>query len=232
MKKLLKSLLSITIVLAILSSLTSCNVSKIKLYQIGDLGPVIRFGNYDESYTGGFQMSDAQLLATEIFWVETYEEARKIIDILIENGSEIESTVLPTYENEIVDAKYCFRFNDAKPPKRGQEWYDRQLEHVFVTYYGFLDTLSIEELEHSYHLFYRSIEFFGSWCGDELPDYNTMIYELDAKKGRYYYRLSDTETYLGSLNYYKITEDDNFFTEEFHEEFIGSIKWVYGNKSE
>ncbi len=222
MKKLLKNLLCIVIVFATISSLASC-----------ECGVLIRFGKYDDTYTGGFQMSDVQRAHIELYWFETYEEVEPIIDALIANGSNIWGcNFIPTYENEIVDAKYCIQVNGAKSPKRGQKWYDRTLSEVYVEYYGFLDTVSIEKLEHSYHSRYRSIHFSGrKYEGDKLPDCNTVTYELDEEWLRYVYELSDANM-LGYLYYYQITGDDPFFTEEFHKEFIGSIKWVYGNKSE
>ena len=145
------------------------------------------------------------------------------------------------YENEIVDAKYCFILNisETRRQKVGEEWYQRKFKSVGIGYYAFLDAVNIEELEYSN---YRSYECFAilTMLYDEY-DFNEMsknlIFECenDGVDSSIFYddctcRLINAETgvLVAGLNYYNFTNHYDELPENFHEEFLKSLVVVGG----
>ena len=149
MKKFKKIIICIFLIIATAVSMSSCNL----------LTHYLRKGDY----TGGLHVPDRShyFSITEVHWVETYEEAILAIEHLQAAGNKVRA-LLSTYENEYVDAKYVFRIHKdgSKKLEKGQMWYDREeiQSTVSVYYIGFLDKITIEELEYSYFDEYRSFE--------------------------------------------------------------------------
>lgn len=113
-----------------------------------------------KGYTGGFMMEPHFYGGREIHWFETFEEAMEVIEHLEVAGNDLKKTIISNYENDLVDAKYCFIVDThgAEKKKRGQAWYDRKYSNVKISYYGFLEEVSIEKLEYSYIVSYESFE--------------------------------------------------------------------------
>ena len=147
MSKLKKIFICLLLIIATAVSMSSCNL----------LTHYLRKGDY----TGGVHVPDRShyFASTEVHWVETYEEAMLAIEHLQAAGNKVKA-FLSTYENEHVDAKYVFRIRKggSKRLEKGQMWYDREeiQSTVIVDYIGFLDKITIEELEYSYFHKYRS----------------------------------------------------------------------------
>ena len=147
MKKFKKTIICLLLIIATAVSMSSCNL----------LTHYLRKGDY----TGGVHVPDRKHYFTyhEVHWVETYEEAILAIEHLQAAGNKVKAFI-STYENEYVDAKYVFRIHKdgSKKLEKGQMWYDREDIQftVIVDYVGFLDKITIEELEYSYFDKYRS----------------------------------------------------------------------------
>ena len=149
MKKFSKTIICFLLLISVMVSFASCGIM---IYTV----------KLPKGYTGGIPIYTNRkhyFTYHEVHWVETYEEAMLAIEHLQAAGNKVKA-FLSTYENEHVDAKYVFRINKRKSKKleKGQMWYDREeiQSTVIVDYIGFLDKITIEELEYSYFHKYRS----------------------------------------------------------------------------
>ena len=149
MKKFIKNTICFLLLISVMVSFASCGIM---IYTV----------KLPKGYTGGIPIytnRKAYFSEHEVHWVETYEEAMLAIEHLQAAGNKVKA-FLSTYENEHVDAKYVFRIRKggSKKLEKGQMWYDREeiQSTVIVDYIGFLDKITIEELEYSYFDKYRS----------------------------------------------------------------------------
>ena len=176
MKKFKKIFICIFLIIATAVSMSSCNL----------------FTHYRRKgdYTGGLHVPDRShyFASTEVHWVETYEEAMLAIEHLQAAGNKVKAFI-STYENEHVDAKYVFRIHKdgSKKLEKGQMWYDREeiRSTVIVDYIGFLDKITIEELEYSYFDRYRSFEIASaSVAFDPTADVDYLYSDSSANTFR------------------------------------------------
>ena len=176
MSKLKKIFICLLLIIATAVSMSSCNL----------LTHYLRKGDY----TGGLHVPDRNhyFAITEVHWVETYEEAILAIEHLKAAGNKVKACI-STYENEYVDAKYVFRIykDGSKKLEKGQKWYDREglRSTVIVDYIGFLDKITIEELEYSYFDRYRSFEIASaSVAFDPTADVDYLYSDSSANTFR------------------------------------------------
>ena len=176
MKKFKKIFICLLLIIATAVSMSSCNL----------LTHYRRKGDY----TGGLHVPDRShyFAITEVHWVETYEEAILAIEHLKAAGNKVKACI-STYENEHVDAKYVFRIlkDGSKKLEKGQMWYDREglRSTVIVDYIGFLDKITIEELEYSYFDRYRSFEIASaSVAFDPTADVDYLYSDSSANTFR------------------------------------------------
>lgn len=123
--------------------------------------PPIPERDMPEGYTGGWGFA-----VEDCFWVETAEECIAAIELLKSHGSTFQHSAIFTYENEVIDMKYCFGFNRNYPGdviKYGEDPFDRYYDHVWVISIGFYEDITIEEIVYS-NLFDYHYESF--WAGD------------------------------------------------------------------
>lgn len=151
MKKTTKTIICLILCFAVVFSLASC----------GGIMELLTGGNNRNGYTGGMSWGDPHAYSNvEIYWLETYDEAVTAIEGLKAAGNEIPEGLISDYESDLVDAKYLFVVNTHKIEKRAKDtkWYDHKYKAVDrVEYYGFLDKISIEELEYSETNDYRFV---------------------------------------------------------------------------
>ena len=213
MGKTSKILISLLLLVSIVCSFASC-----------ELLP------WHKEYTGGISAESHFYSNKEIHWVETYEEAMVAIQHLEAAGNKFERTAISNYENDTVDAKYCFILNtrDSEKPQDGQSWYDRKCVHgISVFYVGFLDKISIEDLEYSYYDSQRHFRIFDMhYHSLEDPSklhcrcYND---EVTGRSCRVFYDSTPiVEIKYGGLikNHYEE------FPENFHKEFPKSVVFI------
>ena len=194
-------------------------------------------------YTGGFLWEEHAYDNTEIHWVETFEEAMIAIEHIEAAGNKFDKTVLSSYENEEIDAKYCFVMNTykSKALQEGQEWYDReQLGSVRVFYIGFVEKITIEELEYSYYNRYKHIEvdrgqkeahssinvaYACSECQTvENEDWAYMMNEFDMC----YVIEESTDNIIAKVYYYRMENHTEELPDDFHDEFCQTIVSIGG----
>lgn len=150
MKKTTKTIICLILCFAVVFSLASCGV------------PILLTGgNNRDGYTGGISWGAPYAsIHMEIYWLETYDEAVTALEGLKAAGNEIPEGLISDYESDLVDAKYLFVVDTYKIKKRAKDtkWYDHKYKAVDrVEYYGFLDKISIEELEYSETNDYRFV---------------------------------------------------------------------------
>lgn len=227
-----KVLVSCIVCIAVLLSLTSCGLVE----WIQDVADGSTNEDIPDGYTGGINTPANFFINMEIYWVETFEEAENIIEQLKIYGNEIPNNIISSYENESVDAKYCFIVNTYKTPnvKEGEEWYQRKFRSIeSVRYYAFLDDISIEELTYSYVSRYRSIELrtislnennLGDVLSKMTFDCNNdgSIGESDGDSTCRIINNETDETVAG-MYYYNIENHSNELSGTFHEDFIKTI---------
>ena len=227
--KRLKNLLSVILCLSFIFSAASCTI-------LDKIRGVEYVPEHPSGYTGGLSMESHEREITEVHWVETYDEAMYIIEQLKAYGNEFSERLISSYENETVDAKYCFLLDISKTGRQkvGEEWYQRKFKSVGIGYYAFLDDISIEELEYSYYWSYRCfaihIMLYRQYDFCEMS--KNMIFECenDGVDSSIYYDdctclLNNAETgvTVAGLNYYNFTNHYDELPENFHEEFLKSL---------
>ena len=194
--------------------------------------------DHPPGYTGGVSMESHIREITEVHWVETYDEAMYIVEQLKAYGNEFSEVLISSYENETVDAKYCFGLNISKTRKQkiGEEWYQRKFKSVRVGYCAFLDEVSIEELEYSNYRFYKCFAIYNMLYRqyDFYEMSKNLVFECenDGVDSSIVYddctcRLINTETGLtvtvAGLNYYNFTNHYDELPENFHDDFLKSL---------
>lgn len=256
MKKTIKKILVVILITSVLLSFTSCSTGDSVLWFLGDNAQPIkdayfylRYG-FEPGYTGGIHNLRGNPKFyddLEIHWVETYEEAVTVINGLREHGNKISNhCLISSYENEIVDAKYLFVVDadGVRKQKKGEQWYEREFRAINgIKYYGFLDSVSIEELERSYIEDYRFIEIKGNnidkLSEDVLSDFSeNCTHECKAvtegiwgnyEKCRCVYKNHENNISV-QVMYFKTESHLEVLPENFHEEFIKSLVFVYDEK--
>ena len=117
------------------------------IFSLPSCGP-FRRSIFPEGYTGGWGIEFGS--GEEIYWVETYEEAVAAMDQLKSHGSTFYKTAIFSYEGDLFNTKYCFRFQGKKDNvKFGDNPYDRWAENVVVESIGFFEDVTIDELVYS-----------------------------------------------------------------------------------
>ncbi|MBR2972319.1 MAG: hypothetical protein IKC61_05275 [Clostridia bacterium] len=221
MKKSLKLVISLVLCLAVVLSFVSCD-------------SIIYYSKpRPKGYTGGFAREPHWYSGREIYWVETYEEAMTAIEHLEAAGNKIPYGVISSYENEIVDAKYCFvlDIHGAKKLKKGQEWYDRkEVRGLKIFYIGFLDKITIEELEFSYYISCKSIAFGRKNKNSDLAE--SITYECykngEETDGYTCQAIFESSGQLfAEVNYYYFDHYADL-PADFHEEFFKTIVPIGG----
>lgn len=219
MKKSLKLVISLVLCLAVVLSFASCSL----FYWV-----------VNDGYTGGFPNEPHFYGGNEIYWLETYAEAMEAIEHLEAYDNVIEQGTISSYENEIVDAKYCIIVytSGSKRLKKGQKWYDHKYSQVTVSYYGFLDKITIEELEHSDINYYRYFTV-GNIKDKEVDTSKELSYRCETYKNENGTSFTDCEIVeketglsLVGLGYNNIADHCAVLPENFHEEFVETVVFI------
>lgn len=223
--RIFKPLICLVLCISLVLSVASCDL-------------LTKKDKHPEGYTGGFSAEPHFYSNREIHWLETYDEAMEAIRHLVSAGNEIPRRPISSYENEFVDAKYCFNLNTYRTPelKDGEEWYDRKFHSITIFYIGFLDDITVEELEHSYYSVYRHIEVYSGTIKEIYPNesltYECIEYEEKGVFSEDYVcsviRESDNIV-VARIKYIRIDDHTTELPENFHEEFIKSLTYI-GNK--
>lgn len=217
MKQVIKITISLLLLLAIVFSFASC-----------ELLPFDTSSNKGkDGYTGGFRRERHYYIGKEIHWVETYEEAMVAIEHLTAAGNKIPLSILSSFENDTVDAKYCFVLSvaSAKRLKNGEQWYDRKGARVVsVRYYGFLDNVTIDQLEFSYIEDYRC---FSVSKGEkhEIPSVDEMSYICNSYTEECCAVVKGSETSFAKMQYNNIAHWVAL-GDDFHNEFIKTLVYL------
>ena len=213
MKKIIKALIILMLLISMVASVSSCGVH------------LSRFFKKKNSYTGGFSGEGVHYYR-KIHWVETFEEMMIAVEHLKAAGNEIPFHVLPNYENDVVDAKYCFFLSvkDAEKLKDGEKWYDRKgVGAISIVYFGFLDKVSIEELEYSYTYRYRNLRTHQRHKCPEVPEGAELYYACNESDGRCCVKLRSNDSVLLWIEYDKMEDHMAELPADYEEEFPKSI---------
>ena len=222
MRNFKKSVVALLLLVSVIFSFASCDI-------------LFNDDEHPEGYTGGFPCYSSVydcMEGKEIYWLETYEEAMEAIEHLEAYDNDISKSIISSYENDAVDAKYCFIVTTAgaKRLKKDQKWYDHKYSQVTVSYYGFLDEITISELEYSGVYSYKvfsiangakkeidtSIELYHRCEIHESSNGKVSLWCWIVEK--------DTGGLVAELRYYsKIENHLEELPEDFHEEFKKTI---------
>ena len=224
MEKRIKTVVCLLLLLSVVLSMSSCGI----------LG--IGKQNDGKRYTGGFSIESHFYIHREIHWLETFDEAMTAIEHLRAAGNDLPNIYIAGYENETVDAKYLILVNDYRTPKQkeGEEWYDRKFNKVEkIEYYGFLDKVSIEELEYSYVKNYKRITFSSYRPNDEHEQLQNISWECMIKNdsaGNPHEICEVVDvisgTHFGGIEYPGVENHKEDLPENFHEDFIKSLVYI------
>ena len=165
-------------IIALVMVLSICILSLVSCDILDDINIFNRTSRvkYPDGYTGGFtvNLNDKD---TEIYWVETYEEAVEAIRLLKSHGSTFssDSPAIFNYEGNLFDVKYCFKMDgeygvDKQGIKYGDNPYDRWAKNVEVTAYAFFDDVTIDALVYGYVNDYHAYSFWAGGYSDDMYD--------------------------------------------------------------
>ena len=216
MKKFKRIAISLLLIIAITVSFASCR-------------KIVRIGK-PKGYTGGLDGDGiGHYYNKEFHWVETYEEVMTAIDHLRAAGNDIGLHAIPDYENETVDAKYCFYVDKSRAKKtdNGDEWYDRTgLRIIEIVYVGFLENVTIEELEYSRVYNYKC---FCTYEASELevnPD-DQLVYNCCLNdNGGCFVKTGSDGSVVFKVEYYNMDYHRNELPEDYKNAFPESIVFV------
>ena len=241
MKIHLKRLICLLICIATVFSLASCEYIERKIDDFFDWAVDLTYQNYD-GYTGGFPNDPESYRFTLIQWVETFDEAKLAYEHLMSAGNNLGGpTLMTTYENELVDVKYCFDFDTQGMEKqKDKEWYDKKYSSARLYIYLFLDDVTIEEIEYSDVYIYRSAWFYASndekydpsqpitiECGESNEDDEKILWRQENRICRIRFGDDPDGCYAGMM-YFSTVDHREEFPENFHEEFAKSLVLVGG----
>lgn len=217
MRNFKKIFVSVLLLVALILSLASC-----------DIVHIIKYGH---SYTGGYisgPLPPEYYRSTSFRWFETLDELLVAIEHLKAAGNEFSEMYIPSYENETVDAKYCITFRrqaNTEKAEKGKEWYDRQGWQILsIEYFGFLDEITIEELEHSYVSLYKHIRTPGGLSKDVITSDPMFYYDhLKRDNGKYYVQIGPDEADFAWIEYFNMDEELSELPEDYITEFPKSF---------
>lgn len=232
MKKTMKALVCFLIVFSMVLTLSGCEI-------LGGLAMIaysnIAYSN-EQRYTGGFSRPIAYYHVADIYWIESFDDAMSAIEHLRAAGNDIPNTYISSYENDVVDAKYLFILDKQGMSKEEKQktWYDRKYTVlVQISYYGFLDEVTVEELEYSYVELYRHVLLHGPRQKDYTPQNAAIVYEYKNEIDsagvvkEYCYLITEKdEDHIGKIEFEKMEDHNAELPENFHEDFINSLVYI------
>ena len=197
MKKILKLLVSVTLIIAMVMTFASCHL----------------FGKNQNN--------------RETYVVETYEEAMAIIEVLKSYGNEIPRKIISSYENEQVDAKYTFIVDVTNTEKQaeGKEWSERKFFAIrYIRYEGVLTTTSSEQNAQKKRIILKERSLGEDFA---VPESLIFECHKETKdKNDCFLKRSDDGTYVVGVVYSYIENHLEELPEGFHEEFAKSIVFL------
>lgn len=248
MKKFKKIIISILLIAAIVTSLSSCGlVDRILRYykdkkslETGHSISCSCYPKYSGRYTGGFDLSDPKhnsINDYEIHWLETYEELLVAVEHLRAAGNTINIS-LPSYETDGVDAKYyiSFKRKGSNHLEEGQEWYDRGgISHIDIQYYGFVDDVTIEELVYSYVSRYNCFTVYLEGRPSKDLELTYACLECHEVENETIAWVLETENVcfvlcgpyrFATIEYYRMENHTEMLPENFHEDLMESFVYI------
>ena len=239
MKKVIKALICLLIIVSVMLSFASCEVLEYAFVYGYAIVTNIQSHNYD-GYTGGlYGLPRSFYTSHEIHWVETFDEAMTVIEHLRAAGNVIPNIYISSYENESVDAKYIFVVNtgNTREQRDGEEWYERKFNFIDqIGYYGFLEPVTIKELEYSRVRQYKCTTLKNTIHEDSHVQPLFISYECKKENLSYqsdkieeicYFNDITHNNYcLTSLSYFNVEDHNAELPEDFHEEFIKSLVYI------
>lgn len=258
MKKPAKILISIMLLVSIVVSFVSCDLIDSILHKFNRPSSHPLYDPYlyrenENGYTGGYSILAFDHENREMHWMETFDELKVAISHLINAGNKVANELIPTYENEVVDAKYFVMLKDKdwQPLSEGQLWYDRKgVDSIVIYYVGFLEEVTIEEIEHDYVWFYKSFHFWTynsritssaiksglSYacieCGYDDDHY--LVYDMENEE-QCFIMTETSEKPVGAIKYQgmylnRIENHTDALPESFHQDFLDSIILLFDHK--
>ena len=169
--------------------------------------------------------------------METFEELEIVVNGLIAYGNDVEPVLVPKYESEYVNYKYCIIVSTegAEKLKDGNEWYERNFNRTIkIKCYGFLSDVTIEEIEHSDVEDYQRVQFETYNYEKYDPSQSGTeecfgYYNSPGDNRRCVVRFGDGDDgcYV-ALRYYGMINHKREIPTEFHEEFAQSLVLLGG----
>ena len=196
----------------------------------GFTGMIIPERDMPEGYTGGWGFAHE-----DCFWVETPEECIAAIESLKSHGSTFKHSVIFTYENEVIDMKYCFGFSRTKPGdaiKYGEDPFDRYYTDVWVASIAFYADVTIEEIVYSDITEWDYEAFWAgelNWSSEIERAFTTT--EKEFLESLEYRKYRDRENSYGCYANGKHVFDMVNISEEYVEPMFNSIRIIDYNAS-
>lgn len=168
----MRRIISIAVILILLSSsLLSCipqsgdqsNGGGTDLTLPGDMTDIEFESMFPDGWIGGFGQININF-DVEYWWLDSFDELSVAIEKLKDNGSVFsEESVLVDYDGELFDVKYCIvicpYLSDSEWIKFGEDPFDRYADGVEIRTVGFLDNVTVEQINYSHLSSFRAFKF-------------------------------------------------------------------------
>ena len=197
-----RKVLCLLLIFAIAVSFVSCEyVDKVKGFFDKEVNDEhVHSNNCDcylrteDGYTGGITDRKEFHDKYEVYWLEEYDEVVAAIEMLESHGSTINRSLGFTYENELLDSKYCFIFekSNVDPLADGKSFFDRKIDGGEFVWYGFYDQITIAELMYT-----------------TVYDLDTVTFaeNFNASRSKFDAAVVDTIEDIGKLGLYDIKKN-------------------------
>ena len=250
MKNVMRILVSFILCLAMLLSMTSCDLVSeligglIEDQSDGESASEPETGGFEapldgcdhcdlvpEGYTAGFALTACMHETIGYYWLETYDEVLEAIELLKSHGSQIDSCYGVTCDGEPYDIKWCFSYlrRDAEELEEGKSFFDRRIDGGQFTCYILRKDVTIEELIFSYIRRYDYLYFSKAISCVEIEDpeqlyvdwWGRETYGIEYPELEYYIMYGDTM--IATLGFPIGTSKEDLLTDEYLEILFDSL---------
>ena len=243
MKKLMRILVSSLLCLAMIFTMSSCDLVSELVGKFTDTpddtipdsepaddvvnpqkpGEHTHSSRFPEGYTAGFGGDPCMFDTIGFYWLETYDEVLEAIELLESHGSQIESRFGLTCDGEPYDIKWCFsfRWSKAEELEEGKNFFDRKIDGGYFNCYIFRKDVTIDVLNYSKITFYDVLYFQDQNTDVIIEDRENLSYNYCEYNGHPGYDFIYSGKKIAWLRHGR--DHDEHLTDEYLEALLDSL---------
>ena len=249
MKKFMRILVSSLLCLAMIFTMSSCDLVSELVGKFTDTpddtipdsepaddvvnpqkpGEHTHSSRFPEGYTAGFGGDPCMFDTIGFYWLETYDEVLEAIELLESHGSQINSRFGFTCDGEPYDIKWCFKFEwrYAEELEEGKNFFDRKIDGGAFSCYIFRKDVTIDVLDYSYASFYDYLYVRTVDTNVNVEDPEQLSIDWWGREKYditepYEYDIMYADKKIANICFYNYPHQD-FLTEDYFEILLDSL---------